>query len=85
MNEQEKQKLRIKLQSYPGSNPEIVESQLDNLIEREEQKQQLISKCFSNALAERHLDIQGWLRPPGWHSVFFYPGSMRIRNKYLLI
>jgi len=86
MNEQEKKKLRIILQSYPGSNPEIVESQLNNLIEREEQKKQLIiDRGFSNALAEVFLDKQGWMRPPGWHTVFFYPDSMRIRNKYLIL
>ena len=86
MDEQEKQKMRIILQSYPGSNPEIVESQLNNLIEREEQKKQLIiDRGFSNALAEVYLDKQGWMRPPGWHTVFFYPDSMRIRNKYLIL
>lgn len=47
---------------------------------REGQKAELIRRGFSNALAEAWLDRSRYPRPPGWHSVFFYPGSMRPRN-----
>lgn len=47
---------------------------------REDQKRLLLARGFSNALAESWLDRSGYPRPPGWYSVFFYPGSMRLRN-----
>lgn len=35
---------------------------------------------LSNAQAEVYLEKTGYPRPPGWHSVFFYPASYRPRN-----
>ena len=85
MNKQEEEKLRIRLKSYPGNTPEIIDQLIDYYEDRAVQKQQLLSMGHSNASAERFLDQQGWRRPPGWHSVFFHPDSMRIRTRYLLI
>lgn len=50
---------------------------------RGDQKAALLKRGFSNALAESWLDRAGYSRPPGWHSVFFYPGSMRPRNGFV--
>jgi hypothetical protein len=54
---------------------------LDAYEDREQLKQALLQeRGYSNALAEVFLDRKGYPRPPGWHSVFFYPGSGRPRN-----
>lgn len=50
---------------------------------RKDQKAALLRRGFSNARAESWLDRAGYLRPPGWHSVFFYPESMRPRNSFV--
>ena len=80
MDDNEQQHLRNRLREYPGATPESVEVQLSRLEEREEEKRALVERGYSNALAEAFLDRKGWPRPPGWHSVFFYPGSSRPRN-----
>ena len=81
MNEIEREKLRVRLLSYPGATQNIVEAELDAHEEREVEKRALLQqRHFSNALAERFLDRKGFPRRPGWHSVFFYPGSFRPRN-----
>jgi|SRR5690606_8437688 len=80
MNEHKRNALREVLLQYPGATEELVEQQLYAYEERENQKSALIERGFSNALAEAWLDRSGFPRPPGWHSVFFYPGSMRPRN-----
>ncbi len=86
MNEQEIETLHQRLQTYPGATPESVEQQLATHEERESEKQVVMqNRGMSNALAETYLDKMGYPRPPGWHSVFFYPGSNRPRNGYVLV
>ena len=41
------------------------------------------NRHYSNALAESLLDRKGYPRPPGWHAVFFYPGSYQPRMNSL--
>ena len=54
--------------------------------ERLEFKQRLMAeRGFSNFMAEKFLDQQGWERPAGWHSVFFFPGSMKMRGSFVAI
>lgn len=86
MNEHAVQALRQRLLTYPGATPESVEQQLYAYAERESEKQAVMQdRGMSNALAESYLDKRGYSRPPGWHSVFFYPGSNRPRNVYVVI
>lgn len=86
MNEQERDVLRQRLLGYPGATPLSVERQLDVYEEREKEKLALtLDRRMSNALAESYLDKKGYPRPPGWHSVFFYPGGGRPRNGYVLV
>ena len=80
MNEAEQEELRRRLLQYPGATDENVDLQIAGYEQREVEKQALIERGFSNALAEAHLERQGYPRPPGWHSAFFYPGSNRLRN-----
>tara|TARA_B110000037_G_C17059160_1_gene481110 strand:- start:368 stop:748 length:381 start_codon:yes stop_codon:yes gene_type:complete len=85
IDDEQKIKLRKTLSTYPGTNEQDVENQLNLLIERFHTKEQLINeRGFSNSQAEVFLDAKGMLRPPGWHSVFFFPGSNRLRNKYIV-
>lgn len=86
MDEQEKDVLRRRLLSYPEATSESVEQQLYVYEERGSEKQAvMLDRGMSNALAEAYLDKRGYPRPPGWHSVFFYPGSGRPRNGYVLV
>lgn len=81
MNKTDKQKLRKRLLSYPNVTEEIVNIEIEAHEERQELKADLVNdRGFSNALAEVYLDRTGYPRPPGWHSVFFYPESNRPRN-----
>jgi hypothetical protein len=81
MNEADEQKLRKRLLSYPNATEEIVNIEIEAHKERQKLKEDLINnRGFSNALAEVYLDRTGYPRPPGWHSVFFYPESNRLRN-----
>jgi hypothetical protein len=64
----------------------LVERQTLQYEERETLKQSLTNdRGMSNALAEMFLDRQDWPRPPGWHSVFFYPDSNQPRWQYVAI
>ena len=86
MDEQERVELKRRLLQYPGATADSVESDLYAYEQRENEKRALISeRRMSNALAETVLDRKGYPRPPGWHSVFFYPGSNRPRNRMLLL
>jgi len=81
MNDAERTELKKRLLTYPGATNESVEQELDAYEAREDEKKALTEiRKFTNALAERYLDRKGYPRPPGWHSVFFYPGSNRPRN-----
>ena len=85
MTEQEMEALHQRLLTYPGATPESVEQQLFAHEERWGVKQAAMrDRKMSNAVAESFLDKSGYPRPPGWHSVFFYPGSNRPRNGYAL-
>ena len=76
--------LRRRLLQYPGIDDTNVDDLLFLYEDRAEAKQQLRDRGCNNALAEAYLDRQGYPRPPGWHSVFFYPDSNRPRNSTLL-
>jgi hypothetical protein len=82
-NEQEE--LRARLLTYPGATEESVELMLDAYEKRAAEKYHLVqSMGMSNSMAERYLDAVGFPRPPGWHSVFFFPGSNAPRPKYVM-
>jgi hypothetical protein len=69
----------------PRFTDEQAHDYLEALRSRFEQKQAFIERGFSNKLAEHALDRQGWPRPWGWHTVFFYPDSNLMRTQYLVI
>jgi len=76
--------LRRRLLQYPG----VDESNVDDLLLAHEQRNSVKKdltegRGFSNAAAEAWLDRAGHPRPPGWSSVFFYPDSLRPRNKII--
>jgi len=79
----------LRLEMIMKSDPRFSEGQaieyLDTLRQRYEQKQAFLVRGFSNQLAERSLDKQGWPRPSGWHTVFFYPDSNRLRTRYVAV
>ena len=52
---------------------------------REMEKRALLKQGLSNARAETLLYRRGYPRPPGWHSVFFYAGSNRLRNRGIVL
>ncbi|MCH8201935.1 MAG: hypothetical protein IH996_02390 [Proteobacteria bacterium] len=86
MDELTRARIKQKLLQYPGATEASVEVQLDAYEERETFKILLISeRGFSNAQAERFLDRQGYPRPPGWHSVFFYPSSATPRPDIVIL
>ncbi|PKQ04220.1 MAG: hypothetical protein CVT73_13970 [Alphaproteobacteria bacterium HGW-Alphaproteobacteria-12] len=86
MDEHEREILRQRLMTYPGATREVVEQQIDLYVDRGEKKRGLVEdRRMSNAMAEVFLDRSGYPRPPGWHSVFFYPGSNRPRNVYVIV
>ena len=58
---------------------------MEALRRRFEEKDQLLQQGMSNQLAERYLDRKGRPRPYGWHTVFFYPGSNRMRTRYIAL
>ena len=72
------------LLSYPRETEESVEHKLKAYEARVEAKRYFRGPCLDwNALAETELDENGYLRPPGWRAVFFYPDSFRLRNGYV--
>lgn len=82
MDEQERDTLRGQLLACRGVSDETVEIEINHYEERESEKSHMIEiRGASNAIAESFLDKSGYKRPRGWHSVFFYPGSNRVRNK----
>ena len=85
MNKEQKAKIRTILMQYPDTTEESIEQELIVFEQREELKKNLMTdRGFSNTLAERFLDKQGWSRPPGWHSIFFYPGSNTPRSNVII-
>jgi hypothetical protein len=83
MDDGEWEQVRQNLLSYPNATPEIVEAQIASLSRRLEEKEFLLQHGYSNAQAESLLDKKGYVRMPGWKTVFFYPGSSRLRTKYI--
>ena len=82
VNELKETELREKLQEYPNATEKKVEEQISNYEERAVQKKMLLeTRGMSNVMAEKFLDFEGWPRPPGWHSVFFYPESNTPRGR----
>ena len=80
------EKLRARLLTYPGATKESVDAELLTYEQREDLKATLVGeRQFSNAMAESFLEKKGYPRPPGWHSVFFYPGGNRPRNRVVVI
>jgi hypothetical protein len=77
--------LKIRLQTYPGTTAEHADDLIDLYKMRVSNKEGLLEQGLSNAGAETFLDRKGYPRPPGWHSVFFYPDSMRPRNSYVVL
>ena len=77
---------RRRLLSYPRETEESVERKLRAYEERIEAKKYFRGPGLDwNALAEAELDENGYLRPPGWKAVFFYPDSRRPRNQYVAL
>src|SRR5579859_5552810 len=77
---------RRQLLSYPRETEESVERKLRAYEERIEAKRYFRGPGLDwNALAEAELDENGYLRPPGWKAVFFYPDSRRPRNQYVAL
>ena len=86
LEEKKTEALRQRLLNYPGATPESVEDLLIAYEDRASAKENLIeNRRMSNAMAEAFLDRQEYPRPPGWHSVFFYPDSNRLRNGWVFI
>ena len=87
MTDANKEKLKKRLSEYPGATEESIEKLSEALEERAEFKANIMKeRGFSNKMAEKYLDIQGYPRPPGWNSVLLYPGSMSPRpGTYLVV
>lgn len=81
--EERRGRRRDELLKYPGISDANVDEQLHHYEARDVQKTALLERGLSNVLAEAWLDRSGYPRPPGWNSVFFYPGSSRPRNAVL--
>jgi len=85
MNETEKEGPREPLPQHPDHTNETTDENINAYQQRSEEKKVLIEeRGFSNIMAESFLDKIGYPRPPGWHSVFFYPGSNRPRNAIVI-
>ena len=81
MNETEKEGPKEHLPQHPDLANELAEEKINVHQQRSEEKKVLIEdRGFSNITAESFLDKIGYPRPPGWHSVFFYPDSNRPRT-----
>jgi hypothetical protein len=74
------ERLAAELRTFPGITEEQVLMTLSAYEDRVERKKLLRQWGLSNAAAEVRLDLEGFPRPPGWHSVFFYPDSYRPRG-----
>jgi hypothetical protein len=61
------------------------ERYLDSMIARTERKKELLERRMSNRMAEHFLDRQGWVRPFGWRTVFYYPDSDMLRMRYIFL
>ena len=80
----DEQRFSMIKKSDPRLTDELAFQYLEILRERYRQKDEFLRRGYSNQLAERALDKQGWSRPWGWHTVFFYPDSNRMRTRYIV-
>jgi len=76
--------LEQKLYDYPGATKQSVAARMTAYELRVMRKQEYLAAGYDNAAAEVLLDRGGYPRLPGWHSVFFYPESNRLRNRYVV-
>ena len=85
MNETEKEGLKDNLPQHPDLTNENTDEKINVYQQRSEEKKVLIEeRGFSNVMAESFLDKIGYPRPPGWHSIFFYPDSNRPRTTIVI-
>lgn len=80
----DRSELRKKLLQYPKINENNIDEYISLYEERDLLKRQLISDGYSNKMAEIVLDKKGYPRPPGWKSVYSYPGG-GIRNGFVFL
>lgn len=86
MHETEKEGPREHLPQAPDLTDEATDEKIKVYQQRSEEKKVLIEeRGFSNIMAESFLDKLGYPRPPGWHSVFFYPDSNRPRTTVVIL
>jgi hypothetical protein len=79
------ERLQMILAGDPRMSAQRAEKYLETLRERFGRKQEFRARGFSNQLAEKALDKEGWPRPFGWRTVFFYPDSTTPRTRYLVV
>lgn len=85
MNETEKEEPGKPLLQHPDVTDEGADEKIGVYQRRNEEKRVLTEdRGFSNIMAESYLDRIGYPRPPGWHSVFFYPDSNRPRTTFVI-
>ena len=85
MNETEKEEPREHLPQDPDVTNETTDEKINVYQQRSEEKKVLTEeRGFSNLMAESFLDKLGYPRPPGWHSIFFYPDSNRPRTTVVI-
>ena len=86
MIESEKEGPREHLPQHPELTNENTDEKINVYQQRSEEKKVLTEdRGFSNIMAESYLDKIGYPRPPGWHSVFFYPDSNRPRTTIVVL
>jgi len=86
MNETEKEEPGKHLPQHPDLTNENTDDKISVYQRRNEEKRVLTEdRGFSNIMAESYLDKIGYPRPPGWHSVFFYPDSNRPRTTIVVL
>lgn len=86
MNETEKEEPGKPSLQHPDVTNENTDEKINVYQQRSEEKKVLTEdRGFSNIMAESYLDKIGYPRPPGWHSVFFYPDSNRPRTTIVVL
>ena len=85
MSETGKEEPGKPLLQHPGVTDENTDEKISVYQPRNEEKKILTEeRGFSNIMAESYLDRIGYPRPPGWHSVLFYPDSNRPRTTFVI-
>lgn len=84
ISERERNRIRRKIARKSSLDDPLFEQVIASYDERARVKRQLIiEQGMSNSAAEHFLDREGYPRPIGLGAVFFYPGSTRLRDRYL--